>query len=563
VSIKNRTDLNAQVDVLFPDNSTQFITAAKVREHLKDLDDSAVNILGDSLVQGKLGYSTILTISSDGDIPHKKYVDDLVIAGDLLLYPLDGTRTITGQILATGGANVTKVTGNDKTEILTTATSASVNYKNTSSNYAAELVTNDRGVGVRADFANNFYAYFDTSNLTSDVTFLFKGTGGTLALTSDISALSTVYQPLNTKLTTFAALANASGVLTNDGSGNYSWVAGGGTVTSVAGTSNRITSTGESTPVIDISASYVGQSSITTLGTITTGVWNGTAIANANLANSSVTINGTSVSLGASGTVTAAAGTLTGTTLNSTVVTSSLTTVGTIGAGTWNAGAVTSSGNVTGLALITTGTAGAGYVEVLAQSSAPSAPSGAGLRLFAGSTGNLSWMRNDGGTDTFRRTFSSTLTANRTYTFQDSTYTIAGLETTQAFTVQQTFAAGSFTTPAITFTGSGTTGFYSTGTNNISVATGGALKVTFGSSTVSFADAVNLVTGTTTGTKLGTTTSQKLSFWNKTPIVQPTTSITGATLVSNAGTAITSTDTFGGYTLQQLAAIIINTGLAA
>jgi len=50
-------------------------------------------------------------------------------------------------------------------------------------------------------------------------------------------------------------------------------------VTSVSGTTNRITSTGGATPVVDISASYVGQSSITTLGTIATGVWNGTDIA--------------------------------------------------------------------------------------------------------------------------------------------------------------------------------------------------------------------------------------------------------------------------------------------
>lgn len=45
----------------------------------------------------------------------------------------------------------------------------------------------------------------------------------------------------------------------------------GGTVTSVSGTTNRITSTGGTTPVIDISAAYVGQTSITTLGTVTTG----------------------------------------------------------------------------------------------------------------------------------------------------------------------------------------------------------------------------------------------------------------------------------------------------
>jgi hypothetical protein len=54
------------------------------------------------------------------------------------------------------------------------------------------------------------------------------------------------------------------------------------------------------------------------------------SITNDKLVNSSVTVNGTAISLGASGTVTAAAGTLTGTTLNATVVTSSLTSVGTL-----------------------------------------------------------------------------------------------------------------------------------------------------------------------------------------------------------------------------------------
>lgn len=58
-----------------------------------------------------------------------------------------------------------------------------------------------------------------------------------------------------------------------DGNGLATWSdpATSGTVKSVSGTTNRITSTGGTTPVIDISASYVGQSSITTLGTIITG----------------------------------------------------------------------------------------------------------------------------------------------------------------------------------------------------------------------------------------------------------------------------------------------------
>lgn len=54
--------------------------------------------------------------------------------------------------------------------------------------------------------------------------------------------------------------------------------AAGTYVTSVSGTTNRITSSGGTTPVIDIAATYVGQSSITTLGTIGTGVWQGTTI---------------------------------------------------------------------------------------------------------------------------------------------------------------------------------------------------------------------------------------------------------------------------------------------
>ena len=50
-----------------------------------------------------------------------------------------------------------------------------------------------------------------------------------------------------------------------------------------------------------------GSTSFTTAGTITQGTWNATAIANNYLANSSITINGSSVSLGGSVTVTATA----------------------------------------------------------------------------------------------------------------------------------------------------------------------------------------------------------------------------------------------------------------
>lgn len=64
-------------------------------------------------------------------------------------------------------------------------------------------------------------------------------------------------------------------------SGNVpAWsTAGAGTVTGVSGATNRITvSNPLVAPIVDISPNYVGQNSINTLGTITTGVWNGSVV---------------------------------------------------------------------------------------------------------------------------------------------------------------------------------------------------------------------------------------------------------------------------------------------
>lgn len=80
---------------------------------------------------------------------------------------------------------------------------------------------------------------------------------------------------------------------------------------------------------------------------------------------------------------------------------------------------------------------------------------------------------------------------------------------------------------------------------------------------ITLTEAANIVLGTTTGTKIGTSTNQKLSLWNKTPIVQPTTAITGATRVGGGGTAVTDTDTFGGYTIAKIAQALIDLGVLA
>jgi hypothetical protein len=78
---------------------------------------------------------------------------------------------------------------------------------------------------------------------------------------------------------------------------------------------------------------------------------------------------------------------------------------------------------------------------------------------------------------------------------------------------------------------------------------------------ITISDAKNIVLNTTTGTKIGTATGQKLAFWNKTPIIQPTTGITAATFVANTSLIANDTATYGGYTMGQIAAALINTGI--
>jgi len=66
------------------------------------------------------------------------------------------------------------------------------------------------------------------------------------------------------------------------------------------------------------------------------------------------------------------------------------------------------------------------------------------------------------------------------------------------------------------------------------------------------------------GLTIATSTSQKLGFWNKTPVVQPTTSVTAATVVHNAGgNTIKTDDTFGGYTLAQVVGALRLIGILA
>lgn len=89
------------------------------------------------------------------------------------------------------------------------------------------------------------------------------------------------------------------------------------------------------------------------------------------------------------------------------------------------------------------------------------------------------------------------------------------------------------------------------------------LVLTLSSGSLTVADPYNFVFGTSTGTKLGTSTSQKIGIWNATPIVQPTTAIAAATFTANTSAIANDTATFDGYTIGQVVKALRNFGMLA
>jgi len=93
------------------------------------------------------------------------------------------------------------------------------------------------------------------------------------------------------------------------------------------------------------------------------------------------------------------------------------------------------------------------------------------------------------------------------------------------------------------------------------IDTSGQLDGVTSAGHITMADAKNIVVNGTTGTKIGTATSQKLGMWNATPVTQPThnadpAAMAGVTSAALTDVGSTSTNPFGCSTAAQLARIV-------
>jgi len=294
------------------DNSTKLATTAYVANALADASGSITNSVADAttttkgkiLLAGDLaGTATSPTVISVGGKTKDSIasaVDAFATATNTNLANAIVKRDANGAFTGTLNGNATNVTGvvaianggtgsstvagfktnfgldnvdntSDINKPISTLTQNALNTKINNSAIAAANGVASLGSDGKVPTTQLPAFSISTVNVVNSQTNMLALTGlsvGAVAIRTDNST--------NYILTALPSSTLANWQVFYPASTNVQSVNGLTGAVALTGTTNRLSISG--TNVFDISSSYVGQASINTLGTITTGVWNGTAI---------------------------------------------------------------------------------------------------------------------------------------------------------------------------------------------------------------------------------------------------------------------------------------------
>jgi hypothetical protein len=384
------------------------------------------------------------------------------------------------------------VLGNTAVTVLKTAgklTTGAVTYPNTDGTSGQYLTTNGSGIVSFTSLPAINLASGVTGTLpianggtgSSTKNFVDLTTDQTIAGVKTFSGSSTV---VNQNLTVNAAGTSGQGIIlsddgdivdNNDGAATFRFT-GGVKINNdkgSAGTTTKITlaNTGAITAAGSVTASQLISNVAT--GTAPLVVTSTTPVANLSIGGNAATatklaatknINGVAFDGSADITVTAAAGTLTGSTLASNVVNSSLTSVGTIASGTWNGTTIAIANGGTGAT-----NASAAFDALSPMTTAGDiiygGTSGTGTRLAKGTDGQVLTLAS--GVPTWASGVSTITSKTASYT----------LTTSDNYVIASSGSGITFTLP----TASGNTGKEYTikniSSSNVTIATTGSQKI--------------------------------------------------------------------------------------